>query len=110
MIFITPNTMSSPDEMIKSSAAVVTASSATVSMMAPRQNRVRPSPSASRQLRSGFRWALRARVDAREGLDHLDTAIGLHLAEVHRERRVALLVHLNLATRPVDGHLLQRLQ
>src|SRR5215467_3140620 len=36
MIFITPNTMRSPDEMIKSSAAVVTASSTTVNMVTPR--------------------------------------------------------------------------
>src|SRR5437660_195681 len=35
MIFITPNTIRSPDEMIKSSAAVVTASRATVNISPP---------------------------------------------------------------------------
>jgi hypothetical protein len=35
MIFITPNTIKRPDEMMKSRAAVVTASRATVSMLAP---------------------------------------------------------------------------
>src|SRR5580700_2511761 len=105
MIFITPNTIRSPDEMMKSRAAVVTVSRARVSMLAsgpdPRETGL---PSRAILSCSGFRRALRARIDIGEGPDHLDAAVCLDLSEIHGQRRVPLLVHADGAARPIDGN------
>src|SRR6266581_1536977 len=150
MIFITPNTIRSPVEMINNSAPVVTASRATVSMTSPewwargrcyRLRTLAVIASEAKQSRathttldcfvasllamtilsglprdcrfsqlSRFRRALCARIDAREALDHADPSVGLDLAEIHGERGVPLLVHLDRAARPVDRHFGERLQ
>src|SRR5882672_12592912 len=142
MIFITPNTIRSPDEMMKSSAAVVTASRATVNMVSPgwcargrcdwprasklsrhceRSEAIQDHARDSGLLRrfaprndglrpSRLRRALCARIDILEALDHAHRAVSLDLAEIHGERGVPLLVHLDRAARPVDGNLFQRLQ
>ena len=46
--------------------------------------------------------ALLARTDVREALHDLDRAVSLHLPEIHRERRMALGVHLHLAAGAVE--------
>src|ERR1700761_8886052 len=95
MIFITPNTSSSPVETINRIAAVVTISR-------PRFSIAIASP------RLLERRALRARIDVLEGFDHLHRTVRLHLPQIHRKRRVTLLVHLDLAARSVEGNLRER--
>src|SRR5579863_3992497 len=101
MIFITPKTISRPAETMKRIAAVVMTSSTSVIMrtdqVAPGRKKAIPSsrrqPSTSRlQVR-----ALRARIDIREALDDLYATVGRHLAEIHRQRRMMLLRHRDLA-------------
>src|SRR3984957_7792367 len=114
MIFITPNTINRPAETMKRIAAVVTMSRASVTM---RANRIEPGrkkavPSARRR-RSTSRLqvrALRARIDIGKALDDLHRAIGLHLAEIHRQRRVMLLRHIDLAARTFHRDLAKRFQ
>src|SRR5260364_37220 len=111
MIFMTPNTISRPAAMMKSMAAVVTASRATVSMVIPsREGRGGDAPPRRDHRRSGLARALRARIDVLEALDDLHAAVGLDLAEIHGQRRMALLVHLDGAARTLDRDLGQRLQ
>src|SRR3979411_2376975 len=101
MIFITPKTISRPAETMKRIAAVVTMSRTSVIMGA---NQVEPrrkkaaSPSRRRPSTSGLQVrALRIRVDIGKALDDLDPAIGLHLTEIHRQRRMVLTRHRDLA-------------
>src|SRR3954451_20475847 len=103
MIFMTPNTIRRPAAMMKSMAAVVTASRATVSMVIPGRE-VRGGPlSASRDhRRSGLAGALRAGIDVRETLDHLHIAVSLDLAQIHGQRRMTLFVHLDRAAWALD--------
>ena len=46
--------------------------------------------------------ALLARTDVREALHDLHRTVSLHLPEIHRERRMALGVHLHLAAGAVE--------
>src|SRR6267143_2551692 len=54
--------------------------------------------------------ALLARADALKLLENLHAAVGLNLAEMHVERRVVLLVHLNYSPRALEAHLRESLQ
>src|ERR1700730_3691369 len=54
--------------------------------------------------------ALLARADVLELLENFHAAVGLNLAEMHVERRVVLLVHLNYSPRALKAHLRKGLQ
>src|SRR3981189_3285910 len=56
------------------------------------------------------RGALLARADVLKFLENLHAAVGLNLAEMHVERRVVLLVHLNYSPRALEAHLRESLQ
>src|ERR1700686_5044042 len=114
MIFITPNTINRPAETMKRIAAVVMMSRASVIM---RANRIaaggKKGVPSSRRRRSTSRLqvrALRARIDIGKALDDLHRAVGLHLAEIHGQRRVMLLRHIDLAARTFYRDLAKRLQ
>src|SRR5579863_3977235 len=92
MILSTPNTTRSPMATANSRPAVVTTSSSKVM------------PESLFQIRALVAW-----IDVLERLDHLDAAVGLHLTQIHGQRRVALLVHLDGAARAIDRHLGERL-
>src|SRR5258705_2815786 len=102
-IFITPKTISSPAATMKRIAAVVMMSRASVIM---RQHR---STAAGGRcvlpLRAGSLGlqvrTLLSSADIGKALDDLDAAISLHLTEIHRQRRVMLLRHRDLAARTV---------
>src|SRR5579862_16966 len=115
MIFITPNTISNPADTAKRIAAVVTMSSSVALMLKPlRSNPVRehgvvhrPPPRASavdRLPRLELR-TLGARIHVLEGVENLHRPILLHLAEIHRQRRMVLLVHADGAARSVERNL-----
>src|SRR3984893_15992159 len=114
MIFITPKTINRPAETMKRIAAVVITSRASVIM---RANRIEPGrkkavPSSRRRpstSRLQFR-ALRARIDIGKALDDLHRAVGLHLPEIHSQRRVMLLRHVDLSARTLHRNLAERLQ
>src|ERR1700737_3605872 len=93
MIFITPKTINRPAETMNRIAAVVTTSSPRFSIVAaPRCG-----------LLQGR--TLRARIDVLERLEHLHRPVRLYLTEVHRERRMTLLAHLDGAARTVERDL-----
>src|SRR5579883_1724181 len=89
-------------------AAVVTMSRNCADMVQSagrRRDKAPPRPSLSLfQLR-----ALIAGIDILEALEHLDAAIRLHLAQIHSERRMALLRHLDEAARPLERDFGERL-
>ena len=100
MIFITPKTVSKPDrddEQDRGSGDDVE----------PEQHEAGPrgagcarSSLSLLQIRT-----LLARVDVLERSRDLHRAVALHLAEIHRERRMMLLVHPDLAARAVERDL-----
>src|SRR5262245_25709842 len=101
----------SPEATANRIAAVVTASSRRTPK-APCLSRIAGgaalTPPGTGLRRSEVR-ALLARIDVLEGADQLDAAVRLHLAEVHGERRMALLVHLDQAARSLEADLAKRL-
>src|ERR1700759_394904 len=114
MIFITPKTINRPAETMKRIAAVVMMSRTSVIMRAdqiePQRKKEIPS-SRRRPSTSGLQVrALRTRIDIGKALDDLHCAVGLHLAEIHRQRSMVLRRHCNLASRTLHGNLGKRLE
>src|SRR6476661_1498271 len=94
MIFITPKTISSPDDTMNRIAAVVMISR--MRLITVRCSVACGSPRASRRPANRLRLQVRtlfAGIDAGKALDHLDAAVILHLPQIHAERRMMLLRH-----------------
>src|SRR5580700_10705928 len=88
MILSTPKTISSPAATTNRIAAVVTTSSSRTTKL----------------LQLG---ALIAGIDVGEGLDHLHAAVRLDLAEIHGQRSVVLVSHIDRSAGPIEGNLRQ---
>src|SRR5665647_84810 len=102
-IFITPNTISSPAATMNRIAAVVMMSRTRVIMKtipAAAAAGQRAPPPRAESLLFQVR-ALRAGADIGKAADDLDAAVSLHLTKIHRQRRVVLVRHRDLAARAV---------
>src|ERR1700728_1544672 len=97
MILSTPNMANRPTETTNKIAAVVRMSRRS-SMAGAKGSDLSRFPLSLLQIRT-----LIAGIDILEGRGDLDRAVALHLAEVHGERRVVLLVHHDRAARAGEG-------
>src|ERR1700722_1378788 len=119
MIFMTPKTSNRPAATTYKMAAVLTMSRSCATIRRDFFNRdsgISFCLAASRPERRDASHhlielrTLTARVHVLEGRHDVDSAIGLDLAEIHGERRMTLLVHLDQAARSLEADILQRRQ
>src|SRR6476469_1735791 len=111
MIFMTPKIIRRPAATTKRIAAVVVMSRNCTSMGLGLAGGGEARPVGYASPGQGLLQvrALVAGIDVLEGRDQLDPAVRRDLTEVHRQRRVALLAHLDRAARAVELHFRERL-
>src|SRR3954447_26191252 len=104
MIFMTPKIISRPAATTKRIAAVVVMSRNCTSMGLglARGSEARPVGHASPGQGLLQVRALVAGIDVLERRDQLDASVRRDLAEIHRQRRVALLAHLDRTARAIE--------